>query len=94
MPGKTLGSATLQNDTRTQILFFDQALFPECDTRRIVNTELLEVSEAARRGRGAWKERWHLDRCGKVIPYDVTYVPSEKGGTDIQLHLDRQAGEE
>jgi hypothetical protein len=91
VPGETLGSIVLQRDTKSQILLIDQVMFPDCDTRLITNTEVLEVTAEARyvKGRrvaGNWKERWSVDRCGEVIPYEVTYVPDGKGGTQIQLH--------
>ena len=90
VPGETLGTIVLQRDTENQILLLDQVMFPDCDTRRIVNTEVLEVSDETRNVKGRtvaanWKERWSMDRCGEIIPYEITYVPDGKGGTQIQI---------
>lgn len=92
VPGESLGSPPLQRDTENQILSIDQAQYPGCDTRSIVNTEVKEVSENAqyvsgRRVAGNWKERWYVDRCGEVIPYEVRYVPDGKGGTYIHTGI-------
>jgi len=89
VPGKTLGSPLLQRDTMNQLFFFDRAFAADCQNRKIVNTEILEQPKDARfvtggMVAGSWKERWYLDRCGKVVPYDVQYTPDGKGGTFLR----------
>ena len=90
VPGKTLGSPLLQRDTMNQLFSSDRIAASECQSRKIVNMEVLEQTKdpqfvAGQMVAGKWKERWYLDRCGKIIPYDVQYTADGKGGTFISF---------
>ena len=88
VPGETLGNEVLRRETESQILLLDREMFPDCDTRRIVNTEVLEASGDARYADARWKEHGrNAGRCGEIIPHEVTYVPDGRGGTQIQTHV-------
>ena len=89
-PGKTLGSPLLQRDTMNQLFSSDRIAASECQSRKIVNMEVLEQTKdpqfvAGQMVAGEWKERWYIDRCGKIIPYDVQYSADGKGGTFISF---------
>jgi hypothetical protein len=35
---------------------------------------------------GAWSENWIVQREGYCVLYNITFIPSEKGGTDISIN--------
>ena len=78
VPGQTLGSPLLQRDTMDQLLSSDRIAAPDCRQRTIINTEVLEKVDG-----DSWKERWSLDRCGKIIHYEIRYTADGKGGTSF-----------
>ena len=71
-----------QTDTWRNIMTWEAALKPGCETRKIVNTEVVDPPP---RGGGAWKERWTLDRCGVLVEYEVKFTPHPGGGTLINI---------
>ncbi len=88
VPGETRGSASLQRDTLQLLFIIDGAADSACRDRKIVDTKLLETlkqpkSVGGRMVQGSWRERWDLNRCGKLIEYDVIYTADGKGGTNI-----------
>lgn len=94
VPGQTIASALLQGDTMNQIFSSDRVIDSECRDRTIVNTEVLERAidpqfDAGRMVAGSWKERWYLDRCGTLVPYDVQYTADGKGGTSFTFLVGR-----
>jgi len=94
VPGDTIGSPQLQRDTVRQLLFYDQIADKECTTRKVVNTEVIEAPKNSRTANGvlmegSWKERWHLDRCGSVVTYDIEFQADGKGGTYLDIPLKR-----
>lgn len=86
VPGNTGASPLLQRDTLTVINVMDGADDTTCAKRTIVNTEIVKVPISAG---DTTQERWLLDRCGKTIPYLVTFTPSKQGGTDIGVKQER-----
>lgn len=86
IPGNTKASPRLQQDTLQMIFILDGASDQSCDRRKIVNTEVIKAAMAEDY---TAIERWTLDRCGKVIPYRVTFSPGATGGTDFSVHLER-----
>lgn len=86
VPGNTGATPLLQRDTLTVINVMDGADDTTCAKRTIVNTEIVKVPISAG---DTTQERWILDRCGKTIPYLVTFTPSKQGGTDIGVKQER-----
>jgi hypothetical protein len=82
VPGNTGASSLLQRDTLTVINAIDGSGDTTCAKRVIVNTEIVKVPTSAA---DTSQERWTLDRCGKKIPYLVTFTPSKLGGIDIRV---------
>jgi hypothetical protein len=79
LPGTTSASPQLENDTLTGLMRTDQAEDVGCNQRRIVNREV-ETADPKRA-----VEHWTLDRCGTIVRYTITYIPSPGGGTLIGL---------
>jgi hypothetical protein len=86
VPGNTGASPQLQRDTLTVINAMDGAYDTSCSKRTIVNTEIVKDPTPA--GVSA-QERWIMDRCGKTIPYLVTFTPSTQRGTDIGVKQEK-----
>ena len=92
VPEETLASKQLQRDTENTLFMLDQVESPECKSRRVANTQVIERPKDVRVAGGkvvggSWKERWDLNRCGKIVSYDVEYVSDGKGGTFIRASL-------
>jgi len=91
MPGQSIASPQLQMDTWNQnIIPVDLAFAPQCQDRKVVNTELIEKPtgvriEGDRFLAGKWVERWTVNRCGTLVRYTVEYIADGKGGTFIGL---------
>lgn len=84
VPGKTVASPLLQHDVLQMILKVDGFADRDCNQRKIVNTEIVGIFET-RLGTKQTVEQWTLDRCGKIIPYQVSMMPSARGGTDFNV---------
>jgi hypothetical protein len=82
VPGNTVATPLLQRDTLTIIDVIDGAEDTTCVKRTVVNTETIKKPT---RPDETGEERWTVDRCGKMIPYRVTFTPSTGGGTDIRV---------
>jgi hypothetical protein len=80
VPGSTVASPLLQRDTLRIILVMDGAEDQTCAKRTVVNTESVRKPT---RPEDSGEERWTVDRCGRTVPYRVTFTPSARGGTDI-----------
>jgi hypothetical protein len=87
VPGNTVASPLLQRDTLRIIIAIDGAEDAACARRTVVNTESIKVPA---RPEDTGEERWTVDRCGKTIPYLVTFTPSARGGTDIGVRQERK----
>ena len=84
VPGKTVASPVLQRDILQSILILDSHADKDCNQRKIINTEILGIFET-RLGTKDVLERWTLDRCGKIIPYQVKMMPGPLGGTHFNV---------
>jgi hypothetical protein len=81
VPGETLASTRLQHDVLQPVLAIDMAADSTCRQRKIANTEVLARSSTER------TERWTVDRCGKLVPYLVTFSPDPAGGTNFRVRM-------
>ena len=86
VPGNTVASPTLQRDTLQTILALDAAEDQGCNQRKLVKTDIIKGPAV---GDKMVVERWTLDRCGKMVPYTVTFTPSPRGGTDFRVWEER-----
>lgn len=84
IPGETIGSLLLQKDTQKQLISSDRIADPECQQRKIIDTE---VVNSPKDKSGSWTEKWHIDRCAEIVTYDVTYKSDGKGGTYIEIPM-------
>jgi hypothetical protein len=71
----------LRQDVAQMVLIMDGPRDRTCAQRKIVKTEVVESTPAV--------ERWTLDRCGKRVNYRVRYTPNSKGGTDLDVQLEK-----
>lgn len=81
VPGNTIASPQLQQDTLTIVLALDGAEDAQCARRTVVSAE--NIKRPSRQG-DSGEEIWTLDRCGKSMRYRVTFTPSAGGGVDIR----------
>ena len=86
VPGNTVASPLLQRDTLRIIILMDGAEDKTCPKRSVINTESIKKPI---RPDDTGEERWTVDRCGKTIPYLVTFTPSARGGTDISAKQEK-----
>lgn len=86
VPGNTVASPLLQRDTLRLIIMMDGAEDNTCPKRTVVNTETIKTPT---RPDDTGEERWTVDRCGKTIPYLVTFTPSAQGGTDVGVKQEK-----
>ncbi len=92
IPGKTLAPEQMQQDTTGLLLGMDAAAAPGCGSRALVTAELIRPPDPASSPgeagpAGPWQERWHLDRCGDAVAWDVWYTPAPGGGVLIGAGL-------
>ena len=91
VPGESAARFLLQCDVVRMIWTIDPGSRSGRMRWRIVDTEIIARSPDAgtsadgRVLRGTWVERWHLDRSGEVVPYDVTFTADGGGGTFFQV---------
>src|SRR5262245_6330169 len=36
---------------------------------------------------GPWSERWYIDRCGRLVAWDVSYTPTDQGSVEIGVRF-------
>jgi len=70
LPGDTRADPSLQRDTLKAVLLMNIPAEKGCNQRMVVNTEIVQRPTAEKK---TAVERWTLDRCGKLIPYLVTF---------------------
>lgn len=86
-PGDTLASLQLQYDVKKLLDLHDSVLSPQdCYRREITNTEALKLPNNDGKSH---TEIWTLDRCSVQIRYRVIFRLSPKGGTTIQVSLEK-----
>lgn len=78
LPGATNTDPLLQRDALKGATAFAAASSPPgCERRMVIDTRLASKYE-----RGApWVERWVYDLCGTRAEVEVTFTPSDRGGT-------------
>jgi hypothetical protein len=74
-------SQQFRHDVEQMVTIMDGPRDRTCAQRKIVKTEVVESKPAV--------ERWTLDRCGKRVNYRVRYTPNSKGGTDLDVQLEK-----
>jgi hypothetical protein len=77
----TADSPQYRQDATQMVLLMDAPRDTKCTRRKIVKTESIESKSAV--------ERWTLDRCGKLVNYRVRFTPNSKGGTDLDVQLEK-----
>jgi cytohesin len=92
IPGETLASEDLQRYTQERVLARDAMAARKCHTRQVVRTQVTEAkgkvtSLIFSSNPGAWQEHWDVDRCGTIVTWEVHFLPSTSGGTDVVLGL-------
>ena len=73
-----------------QILAFDSSREAggdtSCRSRKIASTEVTLPFESGSQGSaGYWTERWTVDRCGRQIPYLVSFVRATDGHLGVGI---------
>jgi hypothetical protein len=79
LPGKTLTDCILQQDIIAYIGISEEWYDRICKQHSIVNTEVINPTKL---------ERWTVSRCGKLIPYIITFTLSPSGGTDFTIFVE------
>jgi hypothetical protein len=96
---QTNTEGTLYMDARQAVLSADRSAAPECNDRHLTHTEIVTPPEmvatpftssglATPPGERRFSrsvERWTIERCGKTVPYLVTFAPNDNGQTDISV---------
>jgi hypothetical protein len=70
-----------RQDAAAMVIMMDGPRDTKCADRKIVKTETIESKPAV--------ERWTLDRCGKLVNYRVRFAPNSRGGTDLDVQLEK-----
>ena len=82
LPGSSIASATLQRDTLRLVSIYENTNEEDCEDIQLTDTEVLSMPDAW--GKSSWTEKWTVNRCGKLVYYEIVYTPrSERPGTDI-----------
>jgi hypothetical protein len=73
-----------------QILAFDSSKESggdtSCRTRKIASTEVtLPFASGSQGAAGYWTERWTVDRCGRPVPYLVSFVRATDGHLGVGI---------
>ncbi|HEY2988461.1 MAG TPA: hypothetical protein VGL11_12095 [Candidatus Binatia bacterium] len=85
LPGNTRASPGMQREAQEMIFVLDGASDASCDQRKVVNTELRKLATV---DEYVAVERWTIDRCGKLIRYQVIFRPNPNGGTEFSVNLE------
>jgi hypothetical protein len=85
LPGNTRASPKTQREAEQMIFVLDGAGDTSCNERKVVNTELRKLATV---DEYVAVERWTIDRCGKLIRYQVIFRPNPNGGTEFSVNLE------
>ena len=85
-PETTRASPKTQAGVMEMIQVIEPALGPSCDERELVKTEVVKRATAED---FSAVERWTIDRCGKLVPYLVTFRPGLNGGIEFSVRPER-----
>jgi hypothetical protein len=83
LPGLTSTDPLLQRDALQGAGAFAAAVRPKDCTRTIV----IDTRITAPPDRGHWMERWTVDQCGARAEVEMTFTPSDRGGTNWSASL-------
>jgi hypothetical protein len=85
LPGNTMADPVLQRDAAQIVMLLESGEQSRCVQRKIINTEV--TARPTDPGKAPWIERWTVDRCGSLIDYQVKFIPSATGGTDVSVNV-------
>jgi hypothetical protein len=78
VPGQTTADPLLQRDVLQGAAAATAAVRPaSCDKTFVTDTQVTRPRDSA----GVWVERWSYDLCGTKAQTDMTFTPSDRGGT-------------
>ena len=78
VPGQTTADPLLQRDVLQGAAAATAAARPAgCDKTYVTDTQVTKPRDGA----GVWVERWSYDLCGTKAATEMTFTPSEAGGT-------------
>jgi hypothetical protein len=84
LPGTTNADPRLQRDAAVGATAAVAGKTPQdCKRRFVTDTQITSKFEPNK----LWQERWHYDLCGTKAQVDVTFSPSDKGGTTWSVKL-------
>ncbi len=84
LPGTTNADPRLQRDAAVGATAALAGKTPQdCKRRFVTDTQITSKFEPNK----PWQERWHYDLCGTMAQVDVTFSPSDKGGTTWSVKL-------
>jgi hypothetical protein len=79
VPGSSIGSAELQTDTIPVVEAIADATHDDCGGAQVVDAEVVG-------GDGdRWIEHWTVQTCDGFDTYEVMFITSSAGGTDIAM---------
>jgi TolB protein len=85
LPGESIADAVLQSDVTKFVMRFESE--SGCKDSRVVNTILADEYS-----RGAWSERWIVDRCGSDVTYLISFAINPNGGADFTVRKESGFG--
>jgi hypothetical protein len=78
VPGQTNADPLLQRDVLQGVAAATAPVRPaNCDKTYVTDTQVTKPTDSA----GLWVERWTYDLCGTRAQTDMTFTPSNRGGT-------------
>lgn len=83
LPGLSNTDPLLQRDALQGAGAFAAAVRPKDCARTIVTDTRVTTPPA----RGHWTERWTVDQCGATAEVEMTFTPSDRGGTNWSASL-------
>jgi hypothetical protein len=87
----TVGPETARERTiNDQVLAFDASKAAGgdvgCQKRKIASTEVTRpFRPGSQLPAGQWSERWTVDRCGVLVPYQVHYIRASDGHLGVSI---------
>jgi len=74
-----------RRDVTDMVMIMDGPRDKNCAQRKVAKIEVLET-----RPDGApTVERWTLDRCGKLVNHRIRFTANPKGGTNLDVQLEK-----
>lgn len=79
LPGTTTANPQLERDTVSLVIEMDRLEDCTCNKRKVINREVVAADTSK------VLEYWTIDRCGTILRYAITYLPSPAKGSLISL---------